>query len=343
MVSVLRGSWLGWLAGVGLLVAACRGEGPSPAAPSGAPRDEPSGGEASGTVVARVGRRAITAKEVTEAARRFGWSPREALGRLVTRELLAEEAWRRGYGQRPAAARARRQVSVQRLLQREVEQVEPSISDAELRAAFERRKASLARPEMRFVAYVTFRPGGFETDEPDGGAAPADGGVARGSRAASPKAWEAARRQAEVFLERLRAAEEPVAELVEAWDRLRRRLGEAKVRFERLPPVTREARLLPEFLEAVFDLEAPGVVPRLVRTDFGWHVVVVERIEPAREAELAAVADVLRGEILAARRRRRLDALVERLRKRYGVAPSPRRDELLERLAESGDVPAEAP
>ncbi len=268
-----------------------------------------------GRVVARVDGREVFARDVASLAARQGLSFVEALDREVERLLLLEEAYRRGYAERADVQRVGRQVAVQRLLHEEVEQRVRGVPEEAVRASFERRKASWARPEERFVAHVTFKP------DPQGEASDAgvtsDAGAPRGT--AGEEGWERARLRAEALFEEVRSAPDPSEALVRGWDRWRRRLGDQWVRFERMPPVHRSDRLLPEFLDAVFALQRPGLVPRLVRTLYGWHVIVVERIRPARSARYEEAAETLRRELLVQLRKERLASLLRSLRARFVV------------------------
>ncbi len=293
-----------------------------------APGEEPSGfvgavgteGRGGGSVVARVQGRAVFARDVAAVAAREGLPLRDALDREVARILLLREAHRRGVARRTEVREAARRISVQRLLYEEVEARVVEVPERAVRARFERRKEALARPEERFVAHVTFKPV-VRSVQSDGEAAPVDavdGGAGRAT-GEDDAAWAVARRHAEALLEEVGAAEDPAHALVEGWDRWRERLGEGLVRFERMPPVHRDDPLLPEFLDAVFALERPGLVPNLVRTRYGWHVIVVEHIRLARGARYEDVAEELRKEISIERRRERLAELLRDLRARFGV------------------------
>ncbi|HEX9637562.1 MAG TPA: peptidyl-prolyl cis-trans isomerase [Acidobacteriota bacterium] len=85
-----------------------------------------------------------------------GWHQR-AVRDLVVRRLLVEEARGRGLHLEPAyrGARdeARRQWIVNAYLNRELERLGP-VSEAELRAEFERRRSDYDRPERRYVRHL---------------------------------------------------------------------------------------------------------------------------------------------------------------------------------------------
>jgi peptidyl-prolyl cis-trans isomerase C len=83
---------------------------------------------------------------------------------------------------------------------------------------------------------------------------------------------------------------------------------------ERLPAVNRSASFAPQFLEAIFNVAAPGVVPGPVRTQFGWHAIAVTEIVPREVTPFATASVTLRRELTAARREQRIKDLVAGLR-----------------------------
>jgi hypothetical protein len=108
-----------------------------------------------GAVVARVGEVPIFAAEVSAQASHTGKSPRAALDDLIALHLLAErarEAWP------PQAPELRKQVLVQRLLERELEPTlaPENVPDVDLRPFYERAHALFVHSRQVDVAVLHF-------------------------------------------------------------------------------------------------------------------------------------------------------------------------------------------
>ncbi|MFW5924898.1 MAG: peptidyl-prolyl cis-trans isomerase [Myxococcota bacterium] len=270
---------------------------------------EPAEGDArvGGRVVSTVDGEPITAAEVARGAREAGLEPRVALRRLQQAILLAREAERRGYGTRPAVRRAQRKAAVQSLLEREVERaVSPEdVSEEGIRRAFEARRDSLARPERRASQHV----------------------LAKVADEASEDEVAAARRSIERALRDLRQAERSPEGWQSVLDGYRARPGggDLEVVVEDLPPVDRDASFAEPYLETLFEAERIGPVDEPVRTDFGWHAIVVTEIHPAREGSLEALRSELRDTLVTEKRHRRLVELVGSLERDLAVERYPAR------------------
>jgi hypothetical protein len=247
---------------------------------------------ADATVVATIGGHRVTAGEVTTLAREAGLPPREALDRLIGEALLAKEAERRGYGGRPEVAVGVRRAAVRALLAAQVERAVPesSITEDELAAAYEAQRARFARPEERTAIHVLFP-------------LAADASEARAA---------AAQRLAEGVVSELRA-DGPDAVLARYAANPLAASDAFRVVAETVPGLTRGGAFDPAFLEAVFALQAPGVVPGPVRTRFGWHAIALTSVRPDATLPLDRARVVLRQELLAARRGALLASLVEGL------------------------------
>ena len=244
-----------------------------------------------GRVVSTVDGHAITVGEV-EALVRAGLSPREALRRLQAERLLMAEAERLGFGKTAAASQVATQARVQALLEAEADAVR--VSDAEIRAAYERSKDRFEKPERRASVHV----------------------LAKLPKDASAEADAAAR----AFIERV------IPELRDARDldafkqqQAARSTPEFKVVSERLPAVGRHERLVEPFLAALFSVAGPSVVPEPVRTSYGWHAIRVTEILPAVSTPYDKAAEQLRAELLTQKRKARIDELIAQLRQNYGV------------------------
>jgi peptidyl-prolyl cis-trans isomerase C len=295
-VATSRRSRLPFLALSALLLGACGSGEPSSSAPVAPGADDATAdaagdaasGAGRGAVVARVGSARILAGEVTDLARATGLTPREALDRLIAEALLAREAERRGHGARPEVAAEVQRASVRAWLTAEVERALPPgvVTDAEIEASYAAQAARFVRPEERVAIHVLLP-------------LAADAGEARG---------EAARRLAERALEALRN-EDPRAVLTRFKENPRALSGAFSVVAEEVPGLVRGGAFDPAFLDAVFALPGPGLVPAPVRSRFGWHAIAVVGLRPDATVSLAAARDVLRAELLAARRKARFEAL----------------------------------
>jgi hypothetical protein len=84
----------------------------------------------------------IFASQIAAHARATGLAPRAALDDLVRQELLAREAWRRGYDREPAVQLARREEMVRLFVARDfgAQHADPSvIPDSDLRPVYDQR------------------------------------------------------------------------------------------------------------------------------------------------------------------------------------------------------------
>lgn len=282
-------SWLRPMTCSLVLLAACHGD----SAPRTAEQQEE--GDAStvgGRVVSVVDGAPIRLDDVQRVVDALGLEPRAALRRLQRQRLLAAEARRRGLQEHPEVRRARRRAAVQALLQARVENV--AIDEEAVREAYDRAVERFDEPEKRTSVHVLVR---VDKDAPE-----------------TMKAR--ARALAEKALADLRAADD-VQPVIDAYAKRRER--ELRVVAERVPPVARDASFAEPYVQAVFSLEEPGVVPQPVRTEFGWHAVAVTDIDPARKTPFHEAAQTLRAELRLKAEKKRMDALMQRLRERAAI------------------------
>ena len=226
-------------------------------------------------------------------------APRQALPERDEEALLASEAARRGYGDRPEVRLAGRRAMVQALLEREVEAVvtPESIPETDARARWQESER-WNRPERRATKHVLARVP--EDAEPATVLAAEE--IARDAIAALSAAWG-----------------DPTAiEAVAAELRGVERDGVSVV-VEDLTPYARDAPLEGPYREAMFSIDGPGVVPQPVRTSYGFHAIVVTEIVPALAIPFEEAEADVRAELATERRRERLDAFLEDLRDRYEI------------------------
>ena len=260
------------------------------------------------TQVAHFGGDAINAEELEQ---RFGeMSPyararyqtveqkREYLDGLVRFELLAQEAVRRGMANDPEVVESTKKVMVQRLLNQELEQNGASgITEEELRAEYERHLPDYQRPEMVRLSHIFF-------------AAPVAEVKVRAEKLA----------QAKGALEKARA---PGAADFGAFGNLAQQLSEEP----RSRPLQGDLRFLsreelsgqygPEVLAASDELKAVGeVLPRVVETERGFHVLKLRARQPAMSLSFSDVKVQLERKVGFERRTARLERLLEELKRR---------------------------
>jgi parvulin-like peptidyl-prolyl isomerase len=248
-----------------------------------------------GAVVSTVDGHPITVDEVEELVR-AGLSPREALDRLQAERLLMSDAERRGFGKLPSVALIGEQARVQALLEAEAAAV--TISDEDLRAAYEKNKQRFEKPERRASVHV----------------------LANLPPKPTPQADAAAKAFAERMLGELAFAADVDAFI--AAQAQKPSPPEFKIVAEKIPPADREGKTLPllePYLAALFSVSKPGVAAAPAHTKFGWHAVRVTEIVPAEKTPLDEAYATLRGEMLLARRKERVRKLVEELRGTYRV------------------------
>ena len=261
--------------------------------------------EISGDVVSRVDGSAIGTHEVERLAQVGNLPPDAALSRLQAERLLGQEAKSRGYERQAQTELLAREALVQELLIDAVEPVE--VSTAELEAEYETQKARFKQPEKRRSVHI------LATPDPAGG-------------------QEAARR-AEAFIQKtiegLLFSREPEAALAAASGATDPAF---KVAVQELPLAADDGTFVPEFSRALFAARAPGVVPNVVKTQYGYHAILISEIVPAREEPQSVAFETLRREIATRKQAQRLDALLTDLRKRTPVKFAPDAQKILATL-----------
>ena len=270
------------------------------------------------TVLATVADTSITAGDVVALAHATALSPRDALDRLIAEQLLAREAERRGYATRPEVRAAVERASVRAWLEAEVERAVPAstITDAEVATTYAAQRARFERPETRTAVHVLL-PLDAGADESRSAAAQrfAAGAIAE-LRAEGPE------------VVRARYIADPAA-----------LSGAFHVTAEQVPDLVRGGAFDPAFLEAVFALRAPGVVPAPVRTQFGWHAIAVVAIRPELSTPLERASSTIRRELLAARRGAQLTSSLARLAEQTTPRADPQLAVRLANVPQDGNEP----
>jgi peptidyl-prolyl cis-trans isomerase D len=168
----------------------------------------------------------------------------------------------------------------------------PAPDDAALRRWYDTHPEDFSSPEYRRIQVAVFGPdqlaAGIEVPAEDVAAAFA----ARRGEFEQPERRDA---------DQLQFADEATAGIVAAqwrlgapWEVIAARAAEAGGTANRLGPVERAGVPIAALASAIFEAPERGVAGP-VRTPFGWAVVRVNRVEPARNATLEDVADRLRA------------------------------------------------
>lgn len=261
--------------------------------------------EISGDVVSRVDGSAIGTHEVERLAQVGNLPPNAALSRLQAERLLGQEAKSRGYERQAHTEFVAREALVQELLVDAVEPVE--VSTAELEAEYEKQRARFKQPEKRRSVHVLATP--------------------------APNAGAESARSAESFIRKT------LEELLDSPDReaVLAAAGGAsdaafKVVVQELPLAADDGTFVPEFSRALFSTQATGVVPNVVKTQFGYHAILIREIVPAWEDPQSVAFETLRGEIATRKQAQRLDSLLSDLRKRTRVKFAPDAQKILATL-----------
>jgi parvulin-like peptidyl-prolyl isomerase len=248
-----------------------------------------------GEVVSIVNGVSIRTHEVQRLVAATGLSARAALARLQAKRLLEGEAAQRGYGSRSETQRVGRQALVQALLSRDVEAAgADDVDEAEITRAYAASRARFETPEKRVASHV----------------------LALVPKRASEAQERAARVFAETACRELRASHDRAATL-QAWKA--QNSPQLPLKVEDLPAVADDGSFVPEFLRALFSLSEPGVVPTPVRTEFGWHAIVLTAILPSSQVPMAVARAQLRRELTTRKHKSRFDALLTTLRDRTPV------------------------
>jgi len=262
-----------------------------------------------GTPVARFGGDSISAEELQQrflemspyARARFQTveQRRDYLEGLVRFELLAQEAVRRGMANDPEVLESTKKVMVQRLLNQELEKTgQAAVSEEDLKAEYERHRSDFQRPEMVRLSHVFL---------------------------AAPKGDAQRAQKLELARQVLKEAQALNAADFGAFGHLAQQRSEEP----RTKPLDGDLRFLTrdelsaqygaEVLAASDELKAAGdVLPRVVETDAGFHVLKLRARQPALSQSVSEVKVQLESRIHYERRTARMEQLLEELKRRAG-------------------------
>lgn len=265
-----------------------------------------------GPVVARIGHAEIPASTLKARLEEFGpmararlstiEGRREVLEELIRTELLAEAARKGGHAQDPAVRRRLSEALAEVYLERELEPRRQAVEipEAKVRAAFEAEKKRLSSPERVRLAQIFLH-------------APSEPAEKRAVR----------KREAEALLARV---EKALASDFQAFAPLARATSEdpdSRPNGGELPPMTRqelEELLGPDAAQAALSAEQPGtLIPSVLESPAGFHVVRVLEHHPATEASYSSVSETLRIRLRQAEQQRVHDEFLAQLRAQSAV------------------------
>jgi len=223
-----------------------------------------------------------------------GLDASSALDALIDERLLAEEAERRGFGGSEVEV-ARERAMVRRLIEKEGDEVTPeSLDENRLRDIYEGQKARFVHGPLRRVVHAVALFAKSGVDDPAAKSLAEEIG-----RAVSGAAGE----------EEFRARAKPFQ------DR-----KDVKVNVESLPAFSaEETGFVREFVKAAFAVPGVGKLSPPFRSSFGWHVLLVLDEMPAESIPFEKAKATIAEEVLPFEKKRRFDALLERLSKEHGV------------------------
>lgn len=262
--------------------AACGGEDRGkPSSPAGAPGAWQESGEGR-TVVARVDGEPVYADCLEGQMTGLGVSRDEALADCVAFELLAQEARRGGYGVHPPAVAALRREMVRAFLDRHfyaTYRTPEDIPRADIELLWKRQfKNYFNRPENRSTAFCR-----AENPDPKTKKTAVGTDADRRAEALARAIYRRIRGRRDLTRKELKAiCEEVAAEVGGA------KLSYASGTFTRTNAVA-------EFAEPLFAIPEVGRVSPPVRTAWGWDLILLTHVLPARQASLADAEDELRA------------------------------------------------
>lgn len=278
--------------------------------------------EQAAQTLAKIGDRTITVGEFADEIASKGPflrarynSPerrRELLDQMIRFELLAQEADREGFDERPDVQRTRKQILIRRFLKQQFEdRIQLSdISDEDVRAYYESHRHEFNKPEQVRASHILIRN----------------------------------RATAERVLRQILASPSDVRTFRELAERhnedpeTRDRFGDLRF-FSRPEERQPEDPDVPaEVASAAFSITTiGGVHPSLVQTDRGFHIVKLTGRRAALSRSLQDATRPIRHRLWRERRERAVEELVERLRSEADV------EENLDLLSEVRvDAPADA-
>lgn len=165
------------------------------------------------------------------------------------------------------------------------------VTDAEIKAEYEKRKESFREPETRKARHILFSPRKAGTSDAAG--------------QPTEKEWQAALAQAEKVRKEILAGAD---------------FGEKAKQYSQDPGtkdlggdlgIVSPGQMVPEFEKALFALKK-GEISQPVRTQYGYHLIQATEVNPAKQRTLEEVKEELRSDLLNERKRKLWDDWLEK-------------------------------
>ena len=270
-----------------------------------------------GDVIATVDGAPIALAEVERVSRELGISPHRALVRLEEELVLAHRAERSAVASDPEIERAGRRAAVRELLARviEPESTPAQVTEAELEARRGALSDALTSPETRRASHLLVP---LESDAPQ-------------------ERRDAAMRLARRIHDEVATETDPAAAL----DRHAGAEGAFELTVEHMDPL-RQSQLDAGGGDPLFAAPSLGVLPDVLASAYGLHVVVLEEILPPWEVPREEWEPVLRRQIANERRAQALEALARELSERHPIHVDARAADVAEHVP-LGRAPNGAP
>ena len=238
----------------------------------------------------------VTRPVVEREARRLGIPFPLALRRLLNEAALEHVAASRGYADSRVVRRGLDRASVHVFLRTAIESavIEDDISTDDVEKYYVEHQHRFNHAERRASAHL----------------------LARVEPGASAHEWESQRRYVARLLPRLQQASEPVQELFA----LARGQADKDVVAEVVSPLPADSEQARPYANALFEATGPGIIPHPIRTEHGWHAIVVTHIEGAKAKSLEEATEEIRSQLVSDRRSRELAGHVRSAGNRWPVA-----------------------
>jgi len=256
--------------------------------------------ELGGQVVSTVDGYPVTLEDVRELMT-LGMTAQQALRTLQDELILIGEAERRGFERDPEVFTVGRKARVQALLHAEASTQQ--VGEEALREAYQAAGARFRHGERRASVHV----------------------LAKLPKAASAEEVAAAESLAREVIGQMQTS--PPGALVKRYNG--KKLSGLSIVAEQVPPAERGSRFDEAYLDALFSLPGPGVVPNPVRSSFGVHAIRVMRVIPAKNIPFEQARQELERELLVRRQREHIDTWLSELRSDRGVVVTDNVGELL--------------
>lgn len=225
----------------------------------------------------------------------------------TSKDPVYDLALKKGYALAQSVQSTWQRWLAQTVLEHEVEhKITPtSISEADLEASFAKNRRRFEKPERRSSTHL----------------------IAVVNAGQSVNGTSSVDEQAKAFIESaieyVKGKSHPAAELQNFLDATPKNLLSFNAMVQDVPPLDKEAKAEPTYLEALFSAPNLGLIPKAIRTGYGWHAIVLTQIQPAFQTPKTQAIHALRDELTAQRRKMAVGALIGRSKQYHRVKRFP--------------------